>query len=48
MIMDSRDDPTLMLCGLWYVDKLVRTPAGWRITERVEEKSYAKIFPGKG
>jgi hypothetical protein len=47
MILDENDDPTLMLCGLWYVDKLVRTADGWRIKERVEEKSYMKIFPGK-
>lgn len=26
--------------GLWYVDKLVRTEAGWRIKERVEEYGY--------
>ena len=47
MVLDENDDPTLMLCGLWYVDKLVRTADGWRIKERVEEKSYMKIFPGK-
>jgi hypothetical protein len=27
----------VMFLGLYYVDKLVRTSAGWRITERVEE-----------
>lgn len=27
-------------CGLWYRDSLVRTPAGWRIRERYEEKGY--------
>lgn len=26
--------------GLWYVDRLVRTPQGWRIKERVEEYGY--------
>lgn len=35
----------LMFVGLWYVDKLVRTPAGWRITERVEEQCYATRLP---
>jgi hypothetical protein len=34
------------VCGLWYHDRLVRTPAGWRITERVEEKCYFASFPG--
>lgn len=47
MVLDEHDDPTLMLCGLWYVDKLVRTADGWRIRERVEQKSYMKILPGK-
>ncbi len=30
----------LFLCGGYYLDKLVRTPAGWRIRERVEEFGY--------
>jgi SnoaL-like domain len=47
MVMGEGDDPDLMFCGLWYVDKLVRTPAGWRIKERVEEKVYMRIFPGR-
>jgi len=46
MTMGEGDDPDLMFCGLWYKDKLVRTPAGWRIKERVEEKCYMRIFPG--
>lgn len=37
--------PRLLLCGLWYVDRFVRTPAGWRIAERVEEKSYMWAAP---
>ena len=47
MAMGEGDDPDLMFCGLWYVDKLVRTTEGWRIKERVEEKCYMRIFPGK-
>jgi len=35
----------VMFIGLWYVDKLVRTPSGWRISERVEEKCYAHNVP---
>lgn len=27
-------------CGLYYHDRLVRTNAGWRIIERVEEKRF--------
>ena len=30
----------MFMCGIWYVDKYVRTPKGWRIKERVEEKSW--------
>jgi hypothetical protein len=33
--------------GLWYVDRLVRTPAGWRIRERVEERGYAYNVPAE-
>ncbi|MGY1815196.1 nuclear transport factor 2 family protein [Blastococcus sp. SYSU D00820] len=40
--------PDLMVTGFWYVDSLVRTPEGWRIAERVEEKVYLKVFPGRG
>ena len=32
-------------CGLWYVDEFVRTADGWRIAERVEEKSYTFNMP---
>lgn len=35
------DQPThVFMLGLWYVDKYVRTDKGWRIKERVEEKSW--------
>ena len=45
MVLTGGDDPHLLVCGLWYRDKLVRTPAGWRISERVEERSYIKEEP---
>ncbi len=38
-------DPHVFFCGLWYVDRLVRTTDGWRIAERVEERSYVDRFP---
>lgn len=31
--------------GLWYVDKLVRTAEGWKISERVEEYGYVYNIP---
>jgi hypothetical protein len=38
--MVVRDDKVWFI-GLWYHDELVRTPDGWRISHRHEEKSYA-------
>jgi hypothetical protein len=35
----------LFMLGLWYRDKYIRTPEGWRIQERVEEKSWAFNLP---
>jgi hypothetical protein len=44
MIVDAQvgDDgmDVMHFCGLWYRDKLVRTPAGWRIAERYEQRTY--------
>lgn len=31
--------------GLWYVDKFVRTPQGWRIQKRSEEKCFFHNVP---
>jgi SnoaL-like domain len=42
MVMEGEQ---LMFCGLWYRDRFVRTSAGWRIRERVEEKCYMHVFP---
>lgn len=33
--------------GLWYVDTYVRTPAGWRISSRCEEKAFDPAFRGR-
>jgi hypothetical protein len=49
MVMPLGDDKVqVFYCGLWYVDELVRTDAGWRIKSRVEEKSYVHNMPGMG
>lgn len=41
MIANGPDgQPQVMHCGFWYVDELVRTPRGWRISSRREERSY--------
>ncbi|QMU76458.1 nuclear transport factor 2 family protein [Streptacidiphilus sp. PB12-B1b] len=33
-------EPGLLVCGLWYRDTVLRTPQGWRISERGEDKAY--------
>ncbi len=35
----------IFMCGLWYLDRYVRRPEGWRIRERVEEKSFVFNAP---
>ena len=46
MVLGAGGDGThVFFCGLWYCDKLVRTPEGWRIAERIEEKSYFHNLP---
>ena len=46
MVIDKGDGSThVFFCGLWYRDKLVRTPQGWRIKERYEEKSFFHNAP---
>lgn len=44
MAMPDGSTHTFML-GLWYVDEYRRTPGGWRISRRVEEKSWAFNTP---
>ena len=43
MVLPGGDDA--MFLGLWYLDRYVRTPAGWRISERSERKCYAFNTP---
>jgi 3-phenylpropionate/cinnamic acid dioxygenase small subunit len=46
MVIDKGNGDThVFFCGLWYRDVIVRTPEGWRIKERVEEKSYFHNLP---
>ena len=46
MEMNIPDNGThVFMLGLWYVDKYVRTEKGWRIKERMEEKSWAFNLP---
>jgi 3-phenylpropionate/cinnamic acid dioxygenase small subunit len=46
MVLDRGNGQThAFFCGLWYRDRFVRTEQGWRIQERVEEKSYFHNVP---
>ncbi|MBK5307986.1 MAG: nuclear transport factor 2 family protein [Frankiaceae bacterium] len=35
------DERQVLFCGLWYRDVLVRTPDGWRIRERHEDRGWS-------
>lgn len=37
--------PRVGFHGLWYIDDYVRTPEGWRIAQRNEERSFSHNFP---
>ncbi len=45
MILNHHGKEHVFFCGLWYIDTLTRTSAGWRISERSEEKSYFYNVP---
>jgi len=46
MVMQlDADKKMTMFFGLWYLDELRRTDAGWRITKRVEEKCFDYGIP---
>ena len=46
MTITGKDGSTqTMTVGLWYVDRFVRTPDGWRFAERSEELSYMSNLP---
>ncbi|MFV0494673.1 nuclear transport factor 2 family protein [Mycobacterium sp.] len=42
MVLDGEQDQVLF-CGLWYDDEFVRTLQGWRMTRRVETKTFQKL-----
>ena len=45
MVMERDGGEHVFICGLWYVDEIVRTDAGWRIAKRVEERCYVDNMP---
>jgi 3-phenylpropionate/cinnamic acid dioxygenase small subunit len=40
MVVEMDGEEKLFFCGLWYKDELVRTPDGWKIKNRYEERLY--------
>jgi hypothetical protein len=38
------DKNQIMFCGLWYDDEFRRTDDGWRMTKRVEDKTFDKFL----
>jgi len=40
IVTSAAGETQVFLCGLWYRDEFVRTPDGWRIQHRYEERSY--------
>lgn len=44
MVFDRDGESGVFVCALWYVDQLRRTPAGWRMSERVEERSHVASY----
>lgn len=48
MVMKNADgEEQVAFYGLWYADKLVRTDAGWRLCERVEDPAYTHNVPAQ-
>lgn len=44
---DDEGGERVFFVGLWYLDRFVRAADGWRIAERVEEKSYTFNMPAE-
>jgi ketosteroid isomerase-like protein len=45
MVLDGDGGQHVMFVGLWYVDRFVRTEAGWRIQHRAQELAYLHDLP---
>jgi ketosteroid isomerase-like protein len=46
VVLDRGNGETQMFFqGLWYIDDLVRTPDGWRISKRVEQDYFHNMPP---
>jgi hypothetical protein len=45
MYFEQDGTQRLLYVGLWYHDTFTRTPAGWRMTSRVQERGYLHGLP---
>jgi hypothetical protein len=45
MVIEVNGTKQTLFVGLWYRDTFVRTPKGWRIRERYEERCYTHNVP---
>lgn len=46
-LRDESGEQRVIFVGIWYRDDLVRTPDGWRIRRRVQQKGYLHGLPGR-
>lgn len=44
MVFDRDGASGVFVCALWYVDELRRTPDGWQMSQRVEERSHVASY----
>jgi ketosteroid isomerase-like protein len=42
---EGRSQTQVFFCGLWYIDRHVRTEQGWRIAKRIEESCFLHNAP---
>ena len=47
MVLKGGNQDRVFFCGLWYHDEYLRTLDGWRMTKRVEEKSFTHNMPAE-
>jgi 3-phenylpropionate/cinnamic acid dioxygenase small subunit len=40
----NAESKQILFVGIWYVDQLLRTADGWRLSRRVEEKCFDKLI----
>jgi 3-phenylpropionate/cinnamic acid dioxygenase small subunit len=45
VVLDRNGRTEMFFQGLWYVDELVRTPAGWKISKRAERDHFHNMPP---